>query len=88
MDLPIDIIFRPVETGRISWGSLGKSLPFRPGPHPEAIAQSSQLIRSSKRPALVTGSGGHSAEVLPHTIYTLRDTTEMLTHSIARMLKL
>lgn len=57
LDFPIEVLFSPVQTSRISWGSLGAPLAYPPGPHPEAIRKAAELIRNSERPVIVTGSG-------------------------------
>ncbi|KAF7528041.1 hypothetical protein G7054_g10293 [Neopestalotiopsis clavispora] len=58
IDFPIEILFSPVQKSRISWGSLLSPLPYPAGPHPEAIAKTVALLRESKRPIIVTGTGG------------------------------
>jgi thiamine pyrophosphate-dependent acetolactate synthase large subunit-like protein len=80
MDLPIDVLFQPIQQARISWGSLGKPFPFRPGPHQEAITASCDLIRAAKRPALVTGSGGQSIEVISDSDIYFHDLTKADLH--------
>ena len=81
IDFPIEILFSPVQKSRISWGSLLSPLPYPAGPHPEAIAKTVALLRESKRPIIVTGTGGrflnvidpHSPRLLHLTISTLTD---------------
>lgn len=57
LDFPIEVLFSPVQTSRISWGSLGAPLAYPSGPHPAAIREAAQLIKNSERPIIVTGSG-------------------------------
>lgn len=57
LDFPIEVLFSPVQTSRISWGSLGASLAYPPGPSPEAVRKAAELIQNSTRPIIVTGSG-------------------------------
>lgn len=57
LDFPIEVLFSPVHHSRISWGSLGAPLAYPPGPHPAAIDKAAELIKNSKRPIIVTGSG-------------------------------
>lgn len=57
LDFPIEVLFSPVYKPRISWGSLGSPLAYPPGPHPEAIRQTVELMKNSQRPVIVTGTG-------------------------------
>lgn len=60
LDVPIEVLFSPVQTSRISFGSLGAPLAFPPAPHPEAIRRAAELISKSERPVIVTGSGART----------------------------
>ncbi|KAJ4404948.1 hypothetical protein N0V82_010403 [Gnomoniopsis sp. IMI 355080] len=57
LDVPIEVLFSPVQTSRISWGSLGAPLAYPPGPNPEAVHKAAELLKNSARPIVVTGSG-------------------------------
>ncbi|KAI0151060.1 thiamine pyrophosphate enzyme, N-terminal TPP binding domain-containing protein [Pestalotiopsis sp. NC0098] len=58
IDFPIEILFSPVQKSRISWGSLLSPPSYPAGPHPEAISKTVGLLRASKRPIIVSGTGG------------------------------
>lgn len=60
LDLPVEVLFSPVRTSRISWGSLGAPAAWPPAPHPEAVRRAAALIRSARRPVVVTGSGARA----------------------------
>lgn len=60
LDIPIEVLFSPLQTSRISWGSLGAPQAFPPAPHPEAISRAAELIKNSSRPIIVTGSGART----------------------------
>lgn len=57
LDVPIEVLFSPVQASRISWGSVGAPLAYPPGPSPEAVRKAAELLKNSARPIIVTGSG-------------------------------
>lgn len=61
LDLPIEVLFAPVQTARLSWGSLGAPPAYPPAPHPGAIRRAAELLRAARRPVVVTGSGASRA---------------------------
>jgi thiamine pyrophosphate-dependent acetolactate synthase large subunit-like protein len=63
IDFPIDVLFTPVDTSRIAWGSVTKPMPFPPAPHPEGIKQAIAMLKAAKRPVLVTGTGASDPKV-------------------------
>lgn len=60
LDVPIEVLFSPVQTTRISWGSLGSLPAYPPGPNPEAVLKAAELFKNSARPIIVTGSGARN----------------------------
>ncbi|KAK2741218.1 hypothetical protein FQN57_005680 [Myotisia sp. PD_48] len=60
LDFPIDVLFSPVHTSRISWGSITSPLPYLPGPHSEAVKEAVNLLREAKRPVIITGTGARA----------------------------
>lgn len=60
LDFPIEVLFSPVQTSRISWGSLGAPPAYPPAPHPDAVRKAAALIKGAERPVIVTGSGARS----------------------------
>lgn len=63
LDVPIDVLFRPVQQDQISWGSITAPLPYPPRPHSDAIAEAIQYWKSAKQPAIIIGTGCKSTEV-------------------------
>lgn len=57
LDFPIEVLFSPVPTNRISWGSVGAPPAYPPGPNPEAVRKAVELLKNAQRPIIVTGSG-------------------------------
>jgi thiamine pyrophosphate-dependent acetolactate synthase large subunit-like protein len=57
LDFPIDVLFSPVHAKLIAWGSIASRPMFRPGPHEEAIKVAVELVATSKRPVIITGTG-------------------------------
>lgn len=56
VDLPIDVLFTPVEEARVQWGG-GATLAAPPAPSPSALAEAVALLRSAQRPAIIFGGG-------------------------------
>ncbi|KAL4963238.1 thiamine pyrophosphate-binding protein [Aspergillus stella-maris] len=61
LDFPIDVLFTPVHEKLISWGSISSPRSYAPGPHVEAVKEAVELLKGSKRPAVIIGSGGQSS---------------------------
>lgn len=59
LDIPIDVLFSPIHTPLISWGSVRSGAPAAhpPGPARGAVAEAASLIRSAARPVLILGTG-------------------------------
>ncbi|KAK8210407.1 thiamine pyrophosphate enzyme, N-terminal TPP binding domain-containing protein [Phyllosticta capitalensis] len=64
VDFPIDVLFAPVETSRVSWGAITSPLPFPPGPSMSAVNEALLLLKDAKRPAIIIGSGARSASAV------------------------
>lgn len=61
LDVPIEVLFGPVQTARLSWGSLGARPAYPPAPHRDAVRAAAQLLATAERPVVVTGSGAARA---------------------------
>ncbi|KAF9632923.1 TPP-binding enzyme conserved site [Lasiodiplodia theobromae] len=57
LDIPIDVLFSPIHTPLISWGSITNPPAHLPGPSRGAVAEAASLIRSAARPVLILGTG-------------------------------
>lgn len=61
LDVPIEVLFGPVQTARLSWGSLGARPAYPPAPHRDAVRAAAGLLAAAERPVVVTGSGAARA---------------------------
>ncbi|KAJ5989552.1 hypothetical protein N7481_004762 [Penicillium waksmanii] len=51
LDFPIDILFSPVHSKLISWGSITSPRSFPPAPHVAAVEAAAELLAQAERPA-------------------------------------
>lgn len=63
LDVPIDVLFRPVQQDQITWGSITAPLPYPPAPNSHAVSETIHLWKSAKQPAIIIGTGCKSTEV-------------------------
>ena len=69
IDFPIDVLFTPIQEKLISWGSITSPFAYQPAPSPAAIQEAVRLLKSSERPAIITGTGVGSSEVRRISFY-------------------
>jgi acetolactate synthase-1/2/3 large subunit len=72
LDLPIDVLFSPVDPARVAPSST--RLPARPQPDPGALDAALQVLRRARRPVIVAG-GGLRGAVPSRPLVELADTT-------------
>lgn len=58
LDIPIDVLFRPVRAEQIHAGG-GARLAAPPAPSPSALAEAVQLLRAAERPVIIAGAGAY-----------------------------
>jgi acetolactate synthase-1/2/3 large subunit len=56
LDIPIDVLFTPVDEDTVTWGG-GPKLAAAPAPAPAAVAEALDLLRAAERPAITVGGG-------------------------------
>ncbi|HEY3683108.1 MAG TPA: thiamine pyrophosphate-binding protein [Streptosporangiaceae bacterium] len=58
LDLPIDVLFRPVREELVHTGG-GARLAAPPAPAPGALAEAAAILRDAERPVVIAGRGAH-----------------------------
>jgi len=56
LDIPIDVLFRPVAPDYINYGG-GTRRPAPPAPAPAALSEAIDALRRAERPAIIAGAG-------------------------------
>ncbi|CUU59299.1 acetolactate synthase-1/2/3 large subunit [Parafrankia irregularis] len=60
VDIPIDVLFTPVDEDTVHWGG-GPKLAAPPAPAPAAVADALRVLRAARRPAIIVGGGARQA---------------------------
>ncbi|KAF2181361.1 thiamine diphosphate-binding protein [Zopfia rhizophila CBS 207.26] len=61
LDFPIDVLFTPVQTESVAWGSVTAPLVALPGPDPAAIKDAVAMTKEALRPVIIVGTGAQGA---------------------------
>ncbi|CEJ56613.1 Putative Benzaldehyde lyase [Penicillium brasilianum] len=62
LDFPIDVLFSPIHTSLISWGSINSPPSFPPAPHTAAVEAAVKLLGAAQRPVIITGTGARGQQ--------------------------
>lgn len=64
VDIPIDILFTPIDLDTVDWGG-GNKLAAAPAPARQAVADALRLLSEAERPAIIAGEGAlHHGELV------------------------
>ncbi|KAG0647517.1 Benzoin aldolase [Hyphodiscus hymeniophilus] len=80
LDIPCDVLWRPVYQSRIAWGSITSPLPVPPGPSSKAITEAVRLWRAACKPVVIVGSGGRTPEAAIQLAKLVKATNTPLFH--------
>ena len=73
LELPIDVMFRPVAEETVSTPSLHRPEP--PGPSAHGVERSAELLAAAERPVIVLGGGAALSPGLPDALMSFLDRT-------------